>query len=183
MGHRSAGDGGEHPPALHLAAAPYPRRHVAAYPLLLAKSRDEYRAFVGASLDSFLNLVTTLLAFAIIIAVLGIANTLALSVLERTRELGLLRALGFTRAQTRSMVRWESVIISLLGAVLGLVVGTVLGVVVASALSSLGIDTISIPGGNLIIYAVGAGVFGVLAAIVPTIRAARVDILRAITTE
>jgi putative ABC transport system permease protein len=156
---------------------------VAAYPLLLAKSRDEYRAFVGASLDSFLNLVTTLLAFAIIIAVLGIANTLALSVLERTRELGLLRALGLTRSQTRSMVRWESVIISLLGAVLGLVVGTVLGVVVASALSSLGIDTISIPGGNLIIYAVGAGVFGVLAAIVPTIRAARVDILRAITTE
>jgi hypothetical protein len=67
--------------------------------------------------------------------------------------------------------------------ILGLVVGTVLGVVVASALSSLGIDTISIPGGNLILYAVGAGVFGVLAAIVPTIRAARVDILRALTTE
>jgi putative ABC transport system permease protein len=158
-------------------------RDVSAYPLLLAKSRDEYRAFVGASLDSFLNLITTLLAFAIIIAVLGIANTLALSVLERTRELGLLRALGMTRSQTRSMVRWESVIISLLGAVLGLVVGTGLGVVVASALHSLGIDTISVPGINLIGYAVAAGVFGVLAAIVPTIRAARVDILRAITTE
>jgi putative ABC transport system permease protein len=156
---------------------------VSAYPLLLAKSRDEYRAFVGAALDSFLTLITTLLAFAIIIAVLGIANTLALSVLERTRELGLLRALGMTRSQTRSMVRWESVIISLMGAVLGLVVGTGLGVVVSSALHSLGIDTISIPGGNLILYAVAAGVFGVLAAIVPTIRAARVDILRAITTE
>jgi putative ABC transport system permease protein len=158
-------------------------RDVSAYPLLLAKSRDEYRAFVGAALDSFLNLITTLLAFAIIIAVLGIANTLALSVLERTRELGLLRALGMTRSQTRSMVRWESVIISLLGAVLGLVVGTGLGVVVASALHSLGIDTISVPGANLIIYAVAAGLFGVAAAIVPTIRAARVDILRAITTE
>ena len=156
---------------------------VSAYPLLLAKSRDQYRAFVGASLDSFLNLITTLLAFAIIIAVLGIANTLALSVLERTRELGLLRALGMTRAQTRTMVRWESVIISLIGAVLGLVVGTGLGVVVTSALHDLGIDTISIPGGNLILYAVAAGVFGVLAAIIPTIRAARVDILRAITTE
>jgi putative ABC transport system permease protein len=158
-------------------------KDVSGYPLLLAKSRDEYRAFVGAALDSFLNLITTLLAFAIIIAVLGIANTLALSVLERTRELGLLRALGMTRSQTRSMVRWESVIISLLGAILGLVVGTGLGVVVASALHSLGIDTISIPGGNLILYAVAAGVFGVVAAIVPTIRAARVDILRAITTE
>jgi putative ABC transport system permease protein len=156
---------------------------MSAFPLLLAKSRDEYRAFVSASLDTLLNVITTLLALAIIIAVLGIANTLALSVLERTRELGLLRALGMTRSQTRTMVRWESVIISLLGAVLGLVVGTALGVVVTSALHNLGIDTISIPGGNLIIYAVGAGVFGVLAAIVPTIRAARVDILRAITTE
>jgi putative ABC transport system permease protein len=165
------------------AAAAALRHDMSAFPLLLAKSRDEYRAFVSASLDTLLNLITTLLAFAIIIAVLGIANTLALSVLERTRELGLLRALGMTRSQTRTMVRWESVIISLLGAVLGLVVGTALGVVVTSALHNLGIDTISIPGGNLIIYAVGAGVFGVLAAIVPTIRAARVDILRAITTE
>jgi putative ABC transport system permease protein len=159
------------------------RKDMSAFPLLLAKSRDEYRTFVGASLDTFLNLITTLLAFAIIIAVLGIANTLALSVLERTRELGLLRALGMTRSQTRTMVRWESVIISLLGAVLGLVVGTSLGVVVTSALHNLGIDSISIPGGNLVFYAVAAGVFGVVAAIVPTIRAARVDILRAITTE
>ena len=93
---------------------------VKAFPLLMAMSRSEYRTFVGASLDSFLNLIYTLLAFAIIIAVLGIANTLILSVLERTREIGLLRALGMTRSQTRSMVRWESVIISLLGAVLGL---------------------------------------------------------------
>ncbi|MGH7722403.1 MAG: ABC transporter permease [Candidatus Dormibacteria bacterium] len=171
-------------PGVSQAAAGSALHHdVGAYPLLLAKSRAEYRAFVGASLDSFLNLITTLLAFAIIIAVLGIANTLALSVLERTRELGLLRALGMTRSQTRSMVRWESVIISLLGAVLGLVVGTGLGVAVASALHSLGIDTISVPGGNLILYAVAAGVFGVLAAVVPTIRAARVDILRAVTAE
>jgi len=171
-------------PGISQAAAASALHHdVAGYPLLLGKSRDEYRAFVGASLDSFLNLITTLLAFAIIIAVLGIANTLALSVLERTRELGLLRALGMTRSQTRSMVRWESVIISLIGAVLGLVVGTGLGVVVTSALHSLGIDTISIPGGNLVLYAVAAGVFGILAAIIPTIRAARVDILRAITTE
>jgi putative ABC transport system permease protein len=159
------------------------RHDAAAFPLLMAMSRDEYRAFVGTALDSFLNLITTLLAFAIIIAVLGIANTLALSVLERTRELGLLRALGMTRSQTRSMVRWESVIISLLGAVLGLSVGVGLGVVVTSALHNLGITEVAVPGLNLILYAVGAGLFGVLAAIIPTIRAARVDLLRAITTE
>src|SRR5580700_997403 len=154
-----------------------------AFPLLMALSRSEYRTFVGQGLDKFLNLITTLLAFAIIIAVLGIANTLALSVLERTRALGVLRALGMTRSQTRSMVRWESVIISLLGAVLGLVVGLGLGVVVAGSLHDLGITDIAIPGLNLFYYAIAAGVFGVLAAIIPTIRAARVDILRAIATE
>jgi putative ABC transport system permease protein len=158
-------------------------QEVKEFPLLMAMSRSQYRTFVGASLDSFLNLITTLLAFAIIIAVLGIANTLALSVLERTREIGVLRALGMTRSQTRSMVRWESVIISLLGAVLGLTVGLGLGVVVAGSLHDLGITSVSVPGGNLILYAVAAGVFGVLAAIIPTIRAARVDVLRAIATE
>ncbi len=156
---------------------------VQAFPLLMGLSRSEYRTFVGAGLDKFLNLITTLLAFAIIIAVLGIANTLALSVLERTREIGVLRALGMTRSQTRSMVRWESVIISLLGAVLGLAVGLGLGVVVAGSLHDLGITDVAIPGENLIFYAIAAGVFGVLAAIIPTIRAARVDILRAIATE
>lgn len=156
---------------------------VQAFPLLLAMSRSEYRTFVGAGLDKFLNLITTLLAFAIIIAVLGIANTLALSVLERTREIGVLRALGMTRSQTRSMVRWESVIISLLGAVLGLAVGLGLGVVVAGSLHDLGITDVAIPGANLFLYAIAAGIFGVLAAIIPTIRAARVDILRAIATE
>jgi putative ABC transport system permease protein len=81
------------------------------------------------------------------------------------------------------MVRWESVIISLLGAVLGLTVGLGLGVVIAGSLHDLGITNIAIPGANLIFYAVAAGIFGVLAAIIPTIRAARVDILRAIATE
>ena len=156
---------------------------VSAFPLLKAMSRSEYRAFVGSQLDSFLNLIYVLLAFAIIIAVLGIANTLILSVLERTREIGVLRALGMTRSQTRSMVRWESVIISLLGAVLGLSVGLGLGIAVTGSLHDLGITEISVPGGNLVIYAVAAGIFGVLAAIFPTIRASRVDILRAITTE
>ncbi|HEY6469916.1 MAG TPA: FtsX-like permease family protein [Candidatus Dormibacteraeota bacterium] len=156
---------------------------VSAFPLLKAMSRSEYRAFVGQSLDTFLNLIYVLLAFAIIIAVLGIANTLILSVLERTREIGVLRALGMTRSQTRSMVRWESVIISLLGAVLGLGVGLGLGIAVTGSLHSLGITEIAVPGQNLAFYAIAAGFFGVIAAIFPTIRASRVDILRAITTE
>jgi putative ABC transport system permease protein len=81
------------------------------------------------------------------------------------------------------MVRWESVIISLLGAVLGLSVGLGLGIEVTGSLHDLGITQVSVPGGNLAIYAVAAGAFGVLAAIFPTIRASRVDILRAITVE
>jgi len=171
-------------PGVSAGAAEAALQHDAhAFPLLMAMSRSQYRTFVGQGLDSFLNLITTLLAFAIIIAVLGIANTLALSVLERTREIGVLRALGMTRSQTRSMVRWESVIISLLGAVLGLVVGLGLGVVVAGSLHDLGITNVAIPGGNLILYAVAAGLFGVVAAIIPTFRAARVDILRAIAAE
>jgi putative ABC transport system permease protein len=104
-------------------------------------------------------------------------------VLERTREIGVLRALGMTRSQTRSMVRWESVIISLLGAVLGLSVGLGLGIAVTGSLHDLGITEIAVPGQNLVLYAVAAGIFGVVAAIFPTIRASRVDILRAITTE
>ena len=130
-----------------------------------------------------LNVITGLLFLAFFIAVLGIINTLALSVLERTREIGLLRALGMTRGQTRSMVRWESVIIALLGAVLGLVVGTALGIALTHALYNLGIDHLVVPVFNLFIYAVIAGLFGVLAAIFPSIRASRIDVLQAIATE
>ena len=153
------------------------------FPLVMAMSRSEYRDFVGTQIDSLLNLVTGLLLLAIIIAVLGIINTLALSVLERTREIGLLRALGMTRGQTRSMVRWESVIIALLGAVLGLVVGVTLGVALVNALYSLGIDHLAIPFGNMLQYAVIAALFGVAAAVFPSIRASRLDVLQAISTE
>jgi putative ABC transport system permease protein len=120
---------------------------------------------------------------AFFIAVLGIINTLALSLLERTREIGLLRALGMTRGQTRSMVRWESVIIALLGAVLGLLVGTGLGIALTNALYNLGIDHLAVPVFNLFIYAVIAGLFVVLAANFPSIRASRIDVLQAIATE
>lgn len=156
---------------------------LAHFPLVMAMSRSEYRDFVGTQIDSLLNLVTGLLLLAIVIAVLGIVNTLALSVLERTREIGLLRALGMTRGQTRSMVRWESVIIALLGAVLGLIVGVALGVALVNALYSLGIDHLAIPFSNMLEYAVIAALFGVAAAVFPSIRASRLDVLQAISAE
>jgi putative ABC transport system permease protein len=154
-----------------------------AYPQLSGLTKTQYKNLISAGLNTFLNLIYVLLALAIIIAVVGIVNTLALSVLERTRELGLLRAVGMTRGQTREMVAWESVIIALLGAVLGLAVGSGLGIAVVSALHSDGISNTAVPGSNLILYAVAAGLFGIVASIFPAIRASRVDILRAVTTE
>ena len=153
------------------------------YPLLAAFTKDGYLAYIETGLNSFLNLIYVLLGLAILIAVLGILNTLALSVLERTRELGLLRALGMTRGQTQEMVGWESVIIALLGAVLGLGVGTGLGIALVSGFHDLGIDQTAVPVGNLALYAAAAAVFGVIAAVFPAVRASRVDVLRAVTSE
>jgi putative ABC transport system permease protein len=154
-----------------------------AYSQLSGLTRTQYKNLISAGLNTFLNLIYVLLGLAIFIAVVGIVNTLALSVLERTRELGLLRAVGMTRGQTREMVAWESVIIALLGAVLGLTVGCGLGIALVSALHSDGISQTAVPGNNLILYAVAAGLFGIVAAIFPAIRASRVDVLRAVTTE
>ena len=127
-----------------------------------------------------LNLVYALLALAIVIAVLGIANTLALSVHERTREIGLLRAIGMTRAQVRATVRWESLIIALFGTALGLVlaVGSAWTVVRASAAQDMG--TLAVPFGRLIVIAVIAALAGLAASLAPARRAARMDVLAAI---
>ena len=118
-----------------------------------------------------------------LIALIGIANTLALSIHERTRELGLLRAVGMTRPQLRRTVRTESVIIALLGAAEGLLVGTLFGWAIVAALKSEGVTQLSVPVVQLVIVAVLAGVAGILAALAPGRRAARLDVLRAITTE
>jgi len=154
-----------------------------AYPQLSGLTKAQYKNLISAGLNTFLNLIYVLLGLAIIIAVVGIINTLALSVLERTRELGLLRAVGMTRGQTREMVAWESVIIALLGAVLGLAVGAGLGIALVSSLHSDGISQTAVPGNNLILYAVAAALFGIVASIFPAIRASRVDVLRAVTSE
>lgn len=127
-----------------------------------------------------LMLVNALLVLSVLIAVLGVVNTLALSVIERTRELGLLRAVGMRRRDVRRMVRWEAVIISLYGAVAGLVVGLLFGIGITSALRSQGISAVVVPYGQLGAFLLIGGAIGVVAAIVPARRAARLRVLDAI---
>ncbi|MBQ1041374.1 MULTISPECIES: ABC transporter permease [unclassified Micromonospora] len=131
-------------------------------------------------LDSLLQMIQILLALAIVIAVLGIINTLALSVLERTRELGLLRAIGLRRAQTMRMITVEAVVISIFGALLGVAVGTGLGAAVVEALKDEGITDLILPWGQMVTFLILAAVIGVVAAVLPAIRAARINVLGAI---
>jgi putative ABC transport system permease protein len=150
-------------------------------PLAEVQDREAFQASMAEQIDMLLNLIYALLALAVIIALLGIANTLALSIFERTRELGLLRAVGMTRAQVRSTVRWESVIIALLGTTLGLAIGTSFGWVMVKALEGEGLNTFTIPVGQLAVVVVVAAVAGVAAAVLPARRAAKLDVLQAIS--
>ncbi len=145
--------------------------------------RSEFLAQQTAAVDQVLVMVQILLALAILIAVLGVINTLALSVLERTRELGLLRAVGLNRAQTMRMVTVEAVVISVFGAVLGLAVGVGLGSAVVRALRDEGISDLALPWSQMVTYLLLAGVVGVVAAVLPAIRAARTNVLQAIAYE
>ena len=122
-------------------------------------------------------------ALAILIALLGIANTLALSIIERTRELGMMRAVGMTRSQLRSMIRWESVIIAIQGTVLGLVVGVFFGWALVLALADEGIDRFSASPSSASRHRRAGGIAGVVAAILAARRAAKLDILREVTSE
>jgi putative ABC transport system permease protein len=133
--------------------------------------------------DSVLMMIQILLALAILIAVLGVINTLALSVLERTRELGLLRAIGLRRAQVMRMVTVEAVVISVFGALLGLAVGSGLGAAVVRALKNEGFTDLAFPWQQMATYLVLAGLVGVVAAVLPAIRAARTNVLAAIAHE
>jgi putative ABC transport system permease protein len=151
-----------------------------AYPGPKVQTRDEYKASQADQINQFLNLVQVLLFFAIVIALFGIANTLGLSIIERRHELGLLRAVGMTRRQLRSSVRWESVIIALLGTLLGLVIGVVFAWAMVKALADQGIDKFSAAPAQLLLIVVLAAVFGVIAAIWPARRAAKLDVLASI---
>ena len=123
-----------------------------------------------------------LLALTIVISLFGIVNTLVLAIHERTRELGMLRAIGTSRKQVKRIVRYESVITAMIGAVLGIVLGGIFAVLVTIPLKSEGF-TISIPIGQLVILLVVAAIFGVIAAIWPARRAAKLDVLRALAYE
>jgi putative ABC transport system permease protein len=136
-----------------------------------------------SGLDQVLIMIQILLALAILIAVLGIVNTLALSVIERTRELGLLRAIGLGRAATMRMITVESVVISVFGALLGIVVGTGLGAAVVEALADEGFTHLTLPWTDMVVYVLLAAVIGVVAAVLPAIRAARLNVLGAIAHE
>jgi putative ABC transport system permease protein len=153
------------------------------YPGAEVRTAAGYKEEQSKAVDQVLALVYALLALAIFIALLGIGNTLALSILERTREVGLLRAVGTTRAQLRSMIRWESVIIAVQGTAIGLVIGVFFGWALVAALNDQGIDRLSIPVLSLVIVVVLAGFAGVAAAILPARRAAKLDVLRAVASE
>jgi putative ABC transport system permease protein len=155
-------------------------RVTADFPNVELRDQAEFKQQQEDQVNQILGLISALLALSILIALFGIVNTLALSIFERTRELGLLRAVGMSRRQVRSMIRGESVIIAVLGAVLGLAVGVLFGYAIVGALDDEGIGTVVIPGGQLLAYVVLAAIAGVIAAVFPARRAARLDVLAAI---
>ena len=156
---------------------------MSAYPNATLMDQVQYKAQQTQQVNQLLNLVYALLALAVAIALIGIANTLALSIYERTRELGLLRAVGTTKGQLRATVRWESLVISLFGALEGLLLGLIFGWAIVAAMHSQGITHLVFPVTQLVVMAVLAGLAGLVAAISPSRRAARLDILQAVTTE
>jgi putative ABC transport system permease protein len=171
----SGADQGEVQDSITAALADHPDAQVL--------DQQGYEDVASGFINQLLTFVTVMLLLAVVIALLGIVNTLVLSVFERTRELGLLRAVGMTRNQVRAMVRWESVVISLLGAIAGAALGIGLGLALSQVLKDQGIKSISIPVLQVALYVVLAGVAGVLAALGPARSAAKVDVLRAVVTE
>ena len=155
---------------------------LAAFPTTNVYTSTQYTGSQQRQLNPVLYLIYALLSMSVIISLFGIVNTLVLSVFERTREIGMLRAIGLTRRQTRRMVRYESVITALIGAVLGIGVGLFFGWVMAEGLADQGV-AFSVPAGQLAVFVVMAGVAGVLAAILPARRAARLDVLQALQYE
>ena len=156
---------------------------LAAYPNLTIESLSQFESSEVNNVNQLLNLIYVLLALAIMVALLGIVNTLMLSVFERTREIGLLRAVGMKRRQVRAMIRSESIIIAVFGAVVGIVIGTGLGVALSFSLRDSGVATVTVPIGSLIEFLILSALLGVAAAIWPARRAAKLDILAAIGTE
>jgi putative ABC transport system permease protein len=174
----AAGDPGANPDTLAKDADAALR----SFPQTDALTIDQFKDKQAEAVNQLLGLVFALLALSVIVALLGIVNTLALSVHERTRELGMLRAVGMSRRQVRRMVRIESVITAGIGAILGTVLGIVFSLIVSRPLADEGFVFV-LPVPTLIIFFILAGIAGVVAAIPPARRASKVDVLRAVTTE
>ncbi|TDD71460.1 ABC transporter permease [Actinomadura darangshiensis] len=153
------------------------------YPNVKVSDQASLKEDARKQVDGFVTFLTILLVMSVIIAAVGVINTLALSVIERTREIGLLRAIGISRRQLRRMVRLESIMIALFGAVLGMGIGVAFGAALQNALADKGLGVLAVPYGTLLVYLVVAAVIGVLAALWPAWRAGRMDVLKAISTE
>ncbi|MGW2589981.1 ABC transporter permease [Streptomyces sp. NPDC001515] len=154
-----------------------------AYPQYKVQNQADFKQDLKDQIGQLLNIVYGLLALAIIVAVLGVVNTLALSVVERTREIGLMRAIGLSRRQLRRMIRLESVVIALFGALLGLGLGMSWGTSAQKLLSLEGLQVLEIPWPTIIAVFVGSAFVGLFAALVPAFRAGRMNVLNAIATD
>jgi putative ABC transport system permease protein len=153
------------------------------YANVSSKTRAQFEYQQQHSINQLLGLIYVLLALAVLVALIGIVNTLILSVFERTHEIGLLRAVGMKRRQVRVMIRSESVIIAVFGAVVGIVIGTALGLALASSLRHGGVTDIAVPVGSLALFLVVSAVLGVIAATWPARRAANLDVLAAVAAQ
>ena len=156
---------------------------MAAYPQANVETNAEFRESQEAQIDQLLRVITVLLGFSIVIAVLGISITLALGVFERTREIGLMRAVGMTKRQTRRTVRWEAIIVSTFGALVGIVLGTAIGIVLSLAVPDTVIDHIALSPTIIVVILIGAVVAGFVAALYPAYKASNMNVLQAIATE
>ena len=156
---------------------------LAPYQNLQVQTRAQFEQSQVSAVNQLLGLVYALLGLAVIIALIGIVNTLMLSVFERTREIGLLRAVGMRRRQVRAMVRSEAVILAIFGAIVGIVIGTALGLAFVASLRQQGITETAVPVVSLLIFLLLAALLGLVAASWPARRAARLDVLAAIAAE
>jgi putative ABC transport system permease protein len=155
----------------------------ARFPQTQSQTASQFKSSEAGQVNSLLVLIYVLLALSVIVSLFGIVNTLVLSIYERTRELGMLRAIGTTQGQVREMIRYESIITALVGGILGIAIGIIVAAILtATALSGSGFVFV-VPVGTMAILFVLAGIAGLLAAAWPARRAARVDILAAIATE
>ena len=157
-------------------------RLAAQFPTAKLQSNAEFKKSIGDQVNTLLFLIYALLGVSVLISLFGIVNTLLLSVYERTREIGMLRAIGMTRRQLRRTIRFESAITAVIGSLLGLVIGVAFGWIVTQGLSSEGLE-FAVPWGTLIACLIVAAIVGVLAGAWPAWRASRMKVLDALSYE